>query len=53
LSKKKALNMLVMFSSTKGSKIGHMLIDSSTTEIFIDKRTAHRWELPMHDLIYP
>jgi hypothetical protein len=53
LSKKKALNMPVIFSSTEGSKAGCMLIDSSTTENFVDKRMAHRWELPIHDLVYP
>jgi hypothetical protein len=53
LSKKKALNMPIMFSSTQGSKEGHALINSGATENFIDKRTACRWELPTRDLVYP
>jgi hypothetical protein len=53
LSKKKALNVPIMFSSTEGSKEGRTLIDSGTTENFIDKRTVRRWELPTHDLVYP
>jgi Reverse transcriptase (RNA-dependent DNA polymerase) len=53
LSKKKALNMPITFSSTKGSKEGHVLIDSGATENFINERMACRWELPMHDLVYP
>jgi hypothetical protein len=53
LSKKKALNVPIIFSSTKGSKAGHMLIDSGATENFIDKRMVHRWELPMCNLVYP
>jgi hypothetical protein len=52
LSKKKALNMPITFSSTQGSKEGHALIDSGATENFIDERTARRWELPMHNLVY-
>jgi hypothetical protein len=53
LSKKKALNVPITFSSTKGSKTRHTLIDSGATENFIDDRTVHRWELPTRDLIYP
>jgi hypothetical protein len=53
LSKKKALNVPIMFSSTQGSKEGCVLIDSGATENFIDERTARRWELPMCDLVYP
>jgi hypothetical protein len=53
LSKKKALNIPITFSSMQGSKTGRALIDSSATENFIDDRTARRWELPTHDLIYP
>jgi predicted aspartyl protease len=53
LSKKKALNMPVTFSNTEGSKVGHALVDSGATENFIDKRMAHRWELPMCNLVYP
>jgi hypothetical protein len=53
LSKKKALNVSIAFSNTQGSKEGRALIDSGTTENFIDERTARRWELPMHNLVYP
>jgi hypothetical protein len=53
LSKKKALNIPIMFSSTEGSKEGCTLIDSGATENFIDERTVCRWELPMCDLVYP
>jgi hypothetical protein len=53
LSKKKALNIPITFSSTKGSKKGHALIDSGATENFIDEKMVHRWELPTHDLVYP
>jgi Reverse transcriptase (RNA-dependent DNA polymerase)/RNase H-like domain found in reverse transcriptase len=53
LSKKKALNVPITFSSTQGSKVGRALIDSGATENFVDKRTARRWELPTHDLVYP
>jgi hypothetical protein len=53
LSKKRALNVPITFSSTQGSKEGHMLIDSGATENFIDERTACRWELPTRDLVYP
>jgi gag-polyprotein putative aspartyl protease len=53
LSKKKALNVPIMFSSMEGSKTGRALIDSGATENFIDDRTARRWELPTRDLIYP
>jgi Retroviral aspartyl protease len=52
LSKKKALNVPIMFSSREGSKEGHMLIDSGATKNFIDERMACRWELPTCDLIY-
>jgi hypothetical protein len=53
LSKKKALNIPIMFSSTEGSKAGHTLINSGTTENFINDRTACQWELLTRDLIYP
>jgi gag-polyprotein putative aspartyl protease len=53
LSKKKALNIPITFSSTQGSKTGRALIDSGATENFIDDRTARRWELPTRNLVYP
>jgi hypothetical protein len=53
LSKKKALNVPITFSSTQGSKEGCALINSGATENFIDKRMACWWELPTRDLVYP
>jgi hypothetical protein len=53
LSKKKALNVPITFSSMQGSKEGRALIDSSAMENFINERMVRRWELPTRNLVYP